>query len=288
MRRRDVLAAVGAAGSAALAGCGCIGAETWPGVGYTVEPQAVDTAGEDIVIDADIRVEFAFGDEGEGVRNAALAAFDEEGTVLASQSLGSIMWENVPEESREEGECGDHGTFVGRNTLRTDTLPAWIGLRYDWITESHTERRRIARLRDQPSDEPTAMDYELVDTEAVTLPPQEPTAREPFETVTFSSEGVTCDAPEQPEKRVQSPDVSVSFARSIPADNYRPVLDAYAYEDVLRFDVGLAGRPQLQRSECLTARYEASVTFASDEWEPTPVELRHLDASGEVTETYRT
>jgi hypothetical protein len=40
MRRREVLAGLGAAGTLALAGCAC---ESWPGVGYVVRHRAVES-----------------------------------------------------------------------------------------------------------------------------------------------------------------------------------------------------------------------------------------------------
>jgi len=66
MRRRKLLAGIGATGAAAIAGCGCIGKQ-WPAVSYAVEPQSIGRSGEELVTESRVNVEFSFGDDGEVV-----------------------------------------------------------------------------------------------------------------------------------------------------------------------------------------------------------------------------
>lgn len=121
LRRRRFLALASAGAAPALAGCTPCG-ETWTGVGFDVEPLAVDR-GDGWRVDARLTVNFDFGREGYGLQAAALALFDAEGVLLAEGEAVDLTWSDVPEERREETDCGDHATVTREAPLRSGTFP---------------------------------------------------------------------------------------------------------------------------------------------------------------------
>lgn len=291
MHRRELLTGVGVASLSALAGCGKCG-ETWTGVGFRVTPTALERTKDGWRVGADIEIQFGYGRERTGVFGAALAAFDEQGRVVGTTGLDDLTWSAVPEVDRTERECGTHGRLQRHATVDADAFPRWVGIRYDEATTSYTEPREIARYSDD-SDAGTEVSvdgYEPIAVSALTPSHQRPTMPAPIEDLTFRAGGLTCHPEPDPEIRYQLVNTSLvisRYARSVPAPHYRATLAGYEYGAVLRFDIGLAPRPQLQRTDCMAARYEVSTEYGELEEEPQTIELRHLDRGGQVVETIR-
>jgi hypothetical protein len=291
MRRREVLAGISVATVPALAGCGKCG-ETWTGVGFRVQPTSIERTGDSWRVDASVEILFDFGRDGTGVFGCALAAFDDEGRVVGETQLGDLLWDAVADTNRNDTECGSYGRLTRSATVDAAAFPRWVGIRYDETTTSYTEPRDIARYHGDPTAESGAQvdGYEPVAVSALPPSHRRPATTPPVEDLTFRPGKLTCHPPASPEIRyslVNTTLVTTEYARQVPAPHFRPTLDAYSYGDVLQFDIGLAPRPQLQRTDCTAARYEVSTEYGALDPEPRVVELRHLDRRGQVIETVR-
>lgn len=291
MRRRQVLAGIATATLPALAGCTKCG-ETWTGVGFRVQPTAIEQTAAGWRVDATVEVMFNFGRDGTGVFGTALAAFDDDGRVAESTTLGDLVWDAVPDANRTETECGTHGRLTRQATVQSDTFPQWVGIRFDEATTDYTEPREIATYRGDSDTTPDAAidDFEPVAVSVLTPSHHRPNTTPPVEDLTFRPGNLTCEPPTAPEIRyslVNTTLVSTDYARQLPAPQYRPTLEGHAFGEVLQFDIGLAPRPQLRRTDCTVGRYEVSTEYGNLEPEPEVVELRHLDRQGQVVETVR-
>lgn len=129
--RRAVLATVSAAVAPMLAGCTPCG-DPFPAAGFDVRPTAIDRPNETgWRIETELEIEFLNPRSDFGLANAALAAFDATGRVVDTDPIGDLRWTDVPAEHRESGECADSGTLRRRGTVQCETIPQWVGLRYD-------------------------------------------------------------------------------------------------------------------------------------------------------------
>lgn len=288
MRRRELLAGIGAATGSTLAGCGC--GETWAGVGFTVEPTALTRTGDGWQVDAEVAIDFGFGRDGNGVYGAALAAFDETGRVVGESPLGDLTWTAVAGADRTETDCGTHGTLRRAATVEADAVPQWMGIRYDEATRSYTEPREIAVYRGEQGTDATVDAYQPVAVSDLTPSSSPQLTAPPVESLHVGPGGLSCEGRVTPAVEYSvsgSAHVDSTADRTLPEPHFRPTLSGFEYGEVLRFDIGLGPRPQLRRTGCTTAPYEVSLTYDGDDREPRTVELRHLSPEGAVVETIR-
>lgn len=287
MRRRELLAGYGAATLSAMAGCTECG-EAWPVVGFSVEPTALTQSGDGWHVDATVEVQFMSADSGSGLSGVSLAAFDETGAVVGTTQLGDLRWSAVPETARTGTDCGPRGTLQRTATVEADAVPQWVGIRYDDATQGTGSERTIAVYGGEQGSGATGDGYGPVAVSDLAPASTEVATNPPVESVTFQSFGLTCDPPTTPENGNAEPSfVSIDYARTLPEPHYRPTLAGFEFGEVVRFDIGLGPRPQLQRTACTAATYDVSVAYADTATSPDEFELRHLDRDGAVVETIR-
>lgn len=290
MRRRDLLAGIGTATLPTLAGCGCMGVETWPGLGFTVEPTALTATGDGWTVDATVEILINFGGDGTGIEGVSLAAFDQSGSVAGTTQLGDLLWGDIPESNRTEGECGSSGTLRREATVEADAFPQWVGIRYDEATRSYTEPREISVYGGEQRTDATVDAYQPVAVEELTPSSSSQPTEPPVASVRVRPGELSCEGRTTPDVDYSvsgSTDVDITADRALPETHFRPTLTGFEYGDVLRFDIGLRPRPQLRRTDCTTAPYEVRLTYDDDDREPQTVELRHLGRDGSVVETIR-
>ncbi len=290
MRRRELLAGIGTATLPVMAGCDCLGGETWPGLGFVVEPTALTRTGDGWAVDATVELLFTFGQEETGMDGVSLAAFDQTGGVVGTTRLGDLTWSDVPEGNRTEGECGSSGTLQREAAVEADVVPQWVGIRYDSAPDNYGEPQEIAVYRGQAGSDATVDGYEQVRVDALTPASDDVETAPPVESVTFEAWDLDCETPTTPDVEhsvSESTAVDVTAARTLPAPHYRATLSGFEYGEVLRFDIGVGPRPQLRRRDCTTAEYEVSVSYDGDDRVPQEIELRHLGRDGTVVETIR-
>lgn len=287
LRRRRFLALTSAALAPALAGCSPCG-ETWPGVGYHVEPLAVERR-DGWVVDAALTVDFTFTPEGFGLEGTALAVFDSDGVVHDETPVGDVLWTDVPEAERESTDCGEFATVSREATLRSDDFPRWVGLRYDDHRTDYEEPTTVSRYPDaSPGETVDAADYETVDATTVADGRSDRAYVAPVSAVRFDGGPLRCD--ERPTvAEVRADDrLSIRGSRALPADSHYVALASLSHEDdVLVFRTGLRRAPRFRRGECLRAWWTASVEFERPAAVPESVEVQYLDRDGEVTSTRR-
>lgn len=281
MHRRTLLASAATALTPALAGCSPCG-ETWSSSSFDVTPTSLASRGEGWAVEADVSVRFNFGREGDGVRGSALAAFDADGKLLSEEPLGDLLWDDVPEEERTEGDCGDYGSLSRSATVRSNAFPRWIGLRFDRATEALDGSNTVAKYPDATADgTPDARDYASVrlPVESGRDPPAHP---EYVDDVRFSRGDESCrDATSNVEF---GRELDVRWYRDLPAPRFHPVFAGASVDgDRLQLDVGLDSGPQFRRLRCHRQVYRATVDVGRTSHVDT-VEVRHLDPAGELVE----
>lgn len=271
----------------ALAGCSPCG-ETWPGVGFDVQPLTVDR-GDRWVVDAELTVDFNFTPEGFGLEGVALAVFDADGVVLDETPVGDVLWADVPEAEREATDCGEFATVSREATLRSDDFPRWVGLRYDGHHTGYEEPTTVSRYPEaSPGETVDPSDYETVDVTAVADRRRDRTYVAPVSDVRFHHGPLRCE--ERPTVADVPADdrLSIRGARALPADNHYPALASLSHEDdLLVFRVGLHRAPRFRRGECLRASWTAAVEFERPATVPETVEVQSLDPDGEVEASRR-
>lgn len=282
MRRRTAITLLTTAAVPAVAGCSGCG-ETWTGVGWTVSPTDLRRTSDGWEIESDVSVSFDFGGEGDGVYDATLAAFAEDGQIVGRSHMGNLVWDDVPEESKTETDCGDHGTLVQSVSVEAGKFPRWIGLRYSNASEAHGSPRSAVRYDGAPSGSATTERYRTVEiSESVEEKP--PLPADVDDRVGFRRGHANCD--DYPTIEVTtSYGLSVRWVRQLAEERFHPVLvDAIISEDLVRLDVGLRTWPRFRKLPCLSEEYE--VRIETDAL-PDIVEVRHLSSMDEIVASTR-
>ncbi|MFB6172215.1 MAG: hypothetical protein ABEJ23_06755 [Haloarculaceae archaeon] len=285
LRRRKLVSLAAAAVGPALAGCSPCG-ETWTGVGYAVEPTAVERDGG-WRVEAALSVDFEFGREGTGVVGPALALFDASGTVLDEQPVADATWSAVPESARESDDCGEYGSLPRTATLRSAAFPRWVGLRFDRYASSYPSPRTVSRYTGAtPDGAVTSVDYESVPVDSFTDDENLAGPSAPVTDVQFWTSHRVCEPPAPSAEVNANVGLRADWGRRVPAPRYRPTLASVSLDESrLTVDVGLRTAPRLRRSECAVVPWGVSVDVDSPEDTPGSVTLRHRDPDGSVTDT---
>lgn len=285
LHRRQVLALLATGVAPALAGCSPCG-ETWTGVGFRVEPTAIERT-DGWRVDARLSVNFNFGREGNGIETPALALFGGDGALLSEAPVDNLRWSDVPDEKRESDDCGDYATVAREATLESDRFPRWVALRFDEYRTGFDEPTAVARYPDRtPPDEVSSLDYESVDFESVEPPSKTVEAGETIRDVRFTRRSRTCEDRETTAEARTNVRLRVRGERTVPAERYHPVLsEINTNEGRLTATIGLQAVPRFRRADCLRVPWSASIEVTNAEAMPSAVELRMLDTDDEVTKT---
>jgi hypothetical protein len=284
LRRRQVLALVATGIAPALAGCSPCG-ETWTGVGFGVEPVAIDRT-DGWQVDARLTANFNFGREGNGIEAPALALFDADGALLAETPVEDLMWRDLPEEDRSADDCGEYATVRREATLESDRFPEVVGLRYDEYRTGFDESTTVSRYSDgTPNREVSPGDYETVGFESFGVPSENIEYGPAIQDARFNAGPLICEDRETEAEARTNVHLTFSGQRSLPAEHYHPFLsDLRPNGDRLTATIGLRTAPRFRRGECLRTAWTASVDLTEPDAMPSTVEIETLDADGEVSE----
>lgn len=285
LRRRQVLALAATGIAPALAGCSPCG-ETWTGVGFHVEPTTVDRS-DGWRVDAQLTVNFNFGREGYGILAPAVALFGRDGALLTEAPVDDLTWSDVPEEARKSDDCGDYATVGREATLETDRFPKVVGLRFDEFHSGYDDPTTVSRYPDRtPDGDVSGEDYEMVDFEDIGISSDDIDYDPPIQDARFNAGPLICEDREKEAEARRNVHLTFRGQRTLPAEHYHPFLsDLHPDGDRLIATIGLQTAPRFRRGDCLRTAWTASVDLTEPESMPSTVEIRTLDADGEVSET---
>ena len=285
LHRRQALTLIAAGGMPALAGCTPCG-ETWTGVGFHVEPTAIEQSGG-WRVDARLEVNFDFGRDGYGIAAPALALFGPDGALLAETPVDGLMWSDVPEDDRQSDDCGEYATVERAATLESDRFPGWVGLRFDRFESGYDNPTTVSKYRGKtPDGDASSAEYERVDVETVGVLSESVDYGLPTRNVWFDAGRLTCEKTERNAEARTNVDLFFSGHRALPAEHYHPFLsDMELSGDRLTATVGLQSAPRFHRSDCLRSSWTTMVAFADQESMPSTVEVENLDTDGKVVKT---
>ena len=304
--RRAVLSAGAVGAYGLLAGCvGCSPGQTAWRLGLDLHDiQAVD-AGWELVVSAGLDIENASVD-GDGVGPFEITLYDQETTVLGTELVDGLRWEDVPESQREETECASRGSTSVTRTVTVADVPTYIGPRFrdpaDARTlltglsseiESLTAVRYAGSKPGKGTDEAVApTDFEQVDVGRLPWPEPDNQAirsTEILQNVQFhAGPGCTRSRPGV-EERFDDGTLFLEWARPVPDGScQRPYLsDARVEDGRLVFEIGLHEPPHVLCRECSMRRYTIQATVDADPLPFETVELVHIDSEGTVIERVR-
>lgn len=285
LRRRQVLALAATGVAPALAGCTPCG-ETWTGVGFHVEPAAIDRS-DGWQVDAQMTVNFNFGREGNGIEAPALALFAADGALLTETPVDDLMWRDVPAEAKESDDCGEYATVGREATLESDRFPVVVGLRFDEYRTGFDDPTTVSRYPSgTPNGDVSPGDYETVDFERFGIPSENIEYGSPIQDARFNAGPLICEDREVGAEARRNVHLTFRGQRSLPAEHYHPFLsDLQPDGDRLIATIGLQTAPRFRRGECLRTAWTASVDLTEPEAMPAKVEIRTLDVDGEVSDT---
>jgi len=310
--RREVIAGLATTGALALAGCGCDGTVeqrfslTLDGIRRTDDGWAVDATAT-VQFSTDVKLDLL---------GVTLGGYAADRTSVGTAPLGDFRWEDVPEKSRSEGDCGESGSLSRSTTLTTDGFPSYLGPQFqpdtrpgrgvavrglayapDGETPTFDERGPPADASDgRPGpDAASADDFLSIPIEGYPWPPAVEQAV--FETdaiaaVGFVPDGFPIDDRNEPrldpDPHEDGRDVSVSWAMAIPEEScLRPFIEDLAYDaDGERLEATV-GVHRLERAPCGGGRYLRYTVWAGFRGGRRPVSratVVHVDESGDVVE----
>lgn len=160
LTRRKLLGAAGSGAVLALAGCSC---RKTSGMELDISIDDVESQGEQWAFDLTVTASFFGIDDNEsiGIGDWELAAYDADNSVLETEAMGAVRWEDIPDENRDENDCGSNGTVSRDQQLTAETVPATIGPRF---TES-----RDVKMFDNPRTESGILALRHTDASFVSL-----------------------------------------------------------------------------------------------------------------------
>ncbi|MEF8807500.1 hypothetical protein [Natronomonas sp.] len=230
---------------------------------------------------------FNFGREGNGIKAPALALFGADGALLTEAPVDDLTWSDVPAEAKESDDCGEYATVSREATLESDRFPELVGLRFDEYRTGFDESTTVSRYPDgTPNGEVSPLDYEMVDFESFGIPPENIEYGSPIQDARFNAGPLICEDREMHAEARRNVHLTFRGQRTLPAEHYHPFLsDLQPDGDRLIATIGLQTAPRFRRGECLRTAWTASVDLTEPAAMPSTVEIRTLDADGEVSDT---